>query len=82
VVSTYVGSNDLSRLCADADRLDQAHQEAVRNELRQERDHLTRIDQRVDSISDQISTLLRGTLLFTGYHTHKGEWRMSRHGRS
>jgi hypothetical protein len=76
VVSEYVGTGEVAEAIAALDARDRDRRQLER----QKQAALQALDAEVDEVCDLIRILTRGFLLATGYHTHKGQWRKTRHG--
>lgn len=75
VVSEYVGAGELAGACAQLDALERQLRQAKRRTRRE----LRALDAQLNDVCDLIRALTYATLLTTGHHTHKGQWRKKRH---
>ena len=75
VVSEYVGAGELAQTSATLDALARERRQAQR----QQWESLRALDAQIDQVCDLIRALTYATLLTTGHHTHKGQWRKKRH---
>jgi hypothetical protein len=78
VISEYVGNNLLAQLASE-----QVHQdrEALRRAQTKWLLHIhefNEIEADLDYLSKVVCELVRATLLASGYHPHKGQWRKKR----
>lgn len=78
VVSEYVGSGLASLLIASDEEEKREERAAQRTKEHNMRATMAEIDRELDMIEDDIFILVHATLLSSGYHLHKGEWRRSR----
>lgn len=76
VVSEYVGTGPEPEAAAALDELTRRAQEEKRELLRRERRRQRAIDKELDGICLLIRNLVDAALLLTGYHNHRGEWRL------
>jgi hypothetical protein len=75
VVSEYVGAGELAGTYAHLDALERQLRQAERRTRRE----LRALDAQLNDVCDLIRALTYATLLTTGHHTHKGQWRKKRH---
>ena len=76
VVSQYVGSGAVAKIAHMQDLLN----EAERIKIRSLQEEALNIDRKVDEVCRMIRVLMYSTLLISGFHTHKGQWRKIRNG--
>ncbi len=78
VVSRYVGAGTLGALAAEINELVQARREQDRAVERRERARHEESELVARELDKLTRLLTHGSLLASGYHTHKGQWRQSR----
>ena len=74
VISEYIGAGELAESCAQIDALERQLRQAQRRTRRE----LRALDAQLNDVCDLIRALTYATLLTTGHHTHKGQWRKKR----
>jgi len=74
VVSQYVGSGELAELAYRLDFLIKVE----RIKIRLLKEEALNFDREVDEVCRQITVLMYSILLISGFHMHKGQWRMIR----
>jgi hypothetical protein len=80
VVSRYVGSGAHANFVAMMDAQEQAEQVLEDAAIRAERARHEAMDARLDELGEMVEALTTAALLAAGYHTHKRQWRIQRHG--
>jgi hypothetical protein len=78
VVREYVGQGLAAELTAEVDQLAHRYREIERDERREESARLAAVDAELGELELLCQSLVRGALLVSGYHPHKGEWRRRR----
>lgn len=78
VVSQYIGAGPVAEAAAAHDESKRQAREEERELYRRERQRQRAIDEEVDRICLLIRHLVEAGLLLSGYHAHKGEWRLRR----
>lgn len=78
VVSEYMGSSDLAELFFEMDALDRARRAIELREWKDERNEIRAIDAEITQLNETLTNLVTATLLISGYHPHKGQWRRVR----
>ena len=80
VYSEYIGKGLLAEIASEQDEL-------LRYQLQQENEAFKEtvnrnkeIDSELDSLIDLTRIFVRASLLLSGYHPHKGQWRKKRNG--
>jgi len=81
VVSDYVGAGGLAELDAALDQRKQQDRASEQAKWQAERNRALQLDQETNQVLDSVQDLLASTLLGSGYHKVKGEWRKKRHDR-
>lgn len=78
VISEYIGTGEGARLLYFIDesereeaRIDQITWKKIKLENQT-------TDLEIDKLNHKINTLVKATMLASGYHTHKGQWRKLR----
>lgn len=74
VVTEYLGAGELAELEAEL----AAQRAADRETERREWDRDLQADVQLDEYGQALRILTRATLLASGYHQHKGQWRRQR----
>ena len=80
VVTEYLGRGEFAGIMATLEAEDQAERVEARAAIRAEREAQLRIDRQIDALGDLVRLVTRATMVASGYHTHKGQWRKQRHG--
>jgi hypothetical protein len=79
VVSEYIGHGPLAELIAAHDEerraAEQEQREAEQLRFEQVKARTAEIDGPLDAANDAIMDLVAASLLLSGYHRHKGQWR-------
>jgi len=78
VISEYLGTGDIARLISVLDRDEQMECQYKRDRLRKHKGNAMELTRNVNQLSVAVNGLLRATLLISGYHPHKGQWRRIR----
>lgn len=81
VRSVYVGRGAMASLTAQLDELERDEREEKREALRREVEQQDAIDSQIDEVCRMTEQLTRATLIASGFHLHKGQWRRKRHAR-
>lgn len=79
VRSVYVGSGETAMLIALLDAAEREEQEAERQKERTKRAEIEAHDAALDELSRIAEGVAKGVLLVAGYHTHKRQWRRTKH---
>lgn len=82
VVSRYVGRGDFGAICAHFDATERAEEKARRTAERKGREAGESLDELLDAIGAALRTAAACELVAAGCHSHKGEWRVIRGGKS
>jgi hypothetical protein len=81
VVREYVGAGQIGALAAEMDTLDREQRQRKRDDERTRRTELDALDASVDELFELTERLVRATLSASGFHEHKGQWRVRRVGK-
>jgi hypothetical protein len=74
----YLGTGELARIVSEQDAIRRAAEEAERKRQRAEVERLEALAAPVLEIDEAAEVLARASLIASGYHRHKGEWRHAR----
>jgi hypothetical protein len=80
VISDYVGAGEAAEVIATLEALHREQRIAQQHERRCEQESRRALDTEIDRLGAAIRLLVAAALLASGYHTHKGQWRL-RHER-
>jgi hypothetical protein len=80
VVSEYVPSS-IAMLIEGLDAEKRNERERLRQRERIERERLRAVNQVVDEVGECARLIIERTLIDSGFHRHKGQWRKKRNGR-
>jgi hypothetical protein len=80
VRSVYVGGGEVAGLIAQLDAADADDREGERSAARRECELWQEQETELDAIAEMMDAIATGVLLAAGYHTHKRQWRLQRHG--
>ncbi len=80
VRSVYVGGGETARLIAQLDALTSDEREGKRALARMEREQWQEQEAELDALAELVDAVAAGVLLAAGYHLHKRQWRLQRHG--
>lgn len=78
VVSEYAGSGVVAQIEEHLARKREYEKQSERRRLEAARLLTADIDSQIDSVCDLIDLMVKGHLLASGYHSHKGQWRKKR----
>jgi len=79
VISEYIGAGPVAGLVAQLDAHERARIAAERDAWQALKDEQTAIDAPLDAIGAQLEQFVMATLLVSGHHLHRGQWRKMRH---
>jgi len=79
VVSKYMGKGSLAELFLAMDTKDRIERCLTRAEWAKERMEANNLEADIEHLNEIVCGLVRATLLVSGYHSHKGQWRKARH---
>jgi hypothetical protein len=80
VVSEYIGAGEFAELLFEIDGLDRAEKAHFRILWNKQKDEVKRLNKEITQLSKIINGITRASLLTSGYHPHKGQWRQNRNG--
>ena len=80
VVSEYVGTGLSATLTSEMDRIDREKNLESLTQWRAQKAEIRKIEAEIEHLSEIVYGLVRVTLLTSGYHPHKGQWRKRQHG--
>jgi hypothetical protein len=78
VVSEYVGGGAMAELAAVFDKQRQEQEELRRRHEKTAREADQAIDRELDELARLVRLIRDATLLTSGYHLHRGQWRERR----
>jgi hypothetical protein len=78
VVREYVGGGLLGQLAAKMDAQERRRREEEAAAWKGEQERMEALTAPVEELCEGVEVLARATLLASGYHRHKGEWRRKR----
>jgi len=78
VVSEYVGAGDMAKLLYILDASDQEERENERQVWKEKHSEFQTTDVEIAQLNKILRNLVLATLLVSGYHPHKGQWRRNR----
>ena len=78
VSSEYVGSGLLARLLSDLDQTEREKRNLALANWESQKQEVKSIESDLVRFHEMTSCLIRATLLISGYHPHKGQWRKKR----
>lgn len=81
VLSTYFGKGETSALLAGMEEGRRAEKLLKKRAEELERKRIAELEAPVNEVDDLIHALIKGVLLISDHHTHKGEWRQKRYGK-
>lgn len=80
VVSEYVGKGELIELLLEMDELDRMEKLQSRVAWKNQKDEVRKLNKDMSQLAKIINGIARASLLASGYHPHKGQWRRKRNG--
>jgi hypothetical protein len=78
VVREYVGGGLLGQLAARMDAEERRRREEEVAAWKEEQERMEALTAPVEELCEGVEVLARATLLASGFHRHKGEWRKRR----
>ncbi len=80
VVSEYVGAGEFAELLFQIDGIDRVEKTMSMIAWKDNKDEAENLGKEISQLTKIISGMTRASLLISGYHSHKGQWRRSRNG--
>jgi N-glycosylase/DNA lyase len=80
VISEYVGASEFAELLLELDEFDRAEKTLSRIAWKKQKDEVKRLNKDIRQLAKIINGMARASLLISGYHPHKGQWRQKRNG--
>jgi hypothetical protein len=80
VVTQYVGNDFSANLLAELDREERAEHLHDQAKWRKQISECREIEVEIEHLANVMHLLVRATLLISGYHPYKGQWRKKRYG--
>lgn len=80
VVSEYVGVGEFAELLFQLDGIDRIEKNMSVIEWKDKKDEVKNCGKDINQLTKLISGMVRASLLISGYHSHKGQWRRIRNG--
>jgi hypothetical protein len=74
----YVGAGEFARIASEQDTMHRTEQESERERQRAEVERLEALAAPLVEIDKAAEVLVQVSLVASGYHQHKGEWRRER----
>lgn len=81
VVSSYVGAGEVAQLIYLMDRSDRKQVRIEQTVWKKIKEENLNLDKEIGTLNQTINTLVTATLLTSGHHQHKGQWRKSRNAK-
>lgn len=78
VVSEYIGTGEVAKLIHILDESDREEARMEQNKWKKMKEENQEVDMEIRKLNQTIRTLVMATLLVSGYHSHKGQWRKKR----
>ncbi len=78
VISEYMGSRELANLFFEMDELDREERAIRLRKWKNEQNEIRTVDAEIAQLNRTLINLVTATLLISGYHPHKGQWRRLR----
>ena len=79
VVSEYVGSGLIAEMVSEQDEMDRQQRIQEREEFEMLKTNNKKLDSDLDSLIEATRACIRASLLISGFHPHKGQWRKKRY---
>jgi hypothetical protein len=80
VISEYIGAGEGAQLIYLMDESEREEARINQNAWKKTKSENQAIDLEIDRLNRKIMTLVKATILVSGYHIHKGQWRKLRNG--
>jgi hypothetical protein len=78
VVSEYVGAGEFAELLFQLDGFDRLEKQISALEWKDKKDEVKNLGKDISRLIKIINGMVRASLLISGYHSHKGQWRRIR----
>ncbi len=78
VVSEYVGTGFSGSLIAILDKEDREKRELAHAQWKDEKAEVKKIEMNIERLNIAIRGIVHASLLTSGFHPHKGQWRKKR----
>jgi hypothetical protein len=78
VISEYVGTGSSAMLLAQSDGLRREESLRIQAKWQAQKSEFREMEADLDHLNEIVCVLVRATLLASGYHPHKGQWRKNR----
>jgi hypothetical protein len=80
VISEYVGAGEFAELLLELDKFDRPEKTYSRSIWKNQKDEVKNLDKNINQLVKIFRGMTRASLLTSGYHPHKGQWRQTRNG--
>lgn len=80
VVSEYVGTGEFVELLFKMDAIDRINKTHKKTAWKKKKDAVKKLSKDFNQLAKVIYSMARASLLISGYHSHKGQWRRNRNG--
>jgi len=80
VSSEYVGGGPLAKLVSDLDHEERNEQKQTRAKWQRQKQEVRSVESDLAQLHEMTTSLIKASLLISGYHPHKGQWRKKRNG--
>lgn len=81
VVSSYVGAGEVAQLIYLIDGSDREQVRIEQTAWKKIKEEYLNLDMEIGKLNRKINMLVTATLLISGHHQHKGQWRKSRNAK-
>lgn len=79
VVSEYVGSGLLAEMVSEQDEMDRQQRMQGHEEFERLKTNDKNLGSELDSLIEATRACVRASLLISGFHPHRGQWRKKRY---
>ena len=80
VISEYVGAGEFAELLLELDSFDRAEKTYSKSIWKNQKDEVKNLEKNINQLVIIFRGMTRASLLTSGYHPHKGQWRRNRNG--
>lgn len=80
VRSEYYGTGMSAYLISELDKEEKMERQYNNEKLKKHKGEVEKMNREVDLLTNTVNGFLHATLLTSGYHEHKGQWRKIRNG--